>query len=686
MRKDAVGLFWEDHAIVKEKKVKEKRQPPERVWERPDYLPGLSEALRFDVGIMTDGELWEAAMCRHKLLMDLEIYPNYFCAVFRSFVTGKVLLFELYDGVEMNLEKLMWVTKNCTLATFNGIKFDIPILSMALAGCDNYELKHATNLIIVGEEQWVEVNGKMEQFFYKYQPWDIARTFKVRQLRGLDHIDLIEVAPLEGSLKAYAGRLHAPRLQDLPFNPDIHLSLNQIAIIRWYCVNDLTSTGFLYVCLEDQIQLREQMTVEYGIDLRSKSDAQIAEAVIAHEYKKVKGVEPTTPQIAPGTTYKYWAPDFIKFHTPMMNWVLERIKLSNFVVNQHGKVGLPQTLEELDIPIAKGVYRMGIGGLHSTEKSTSHYEDDEYIIRDFDVTSFYPMVILLLCLFPQHLGTVFLTIYNGIVQKRISAKKAKNNVVADALKIVVNGSYGKFGNRFSGMYSPDLVIQTTLTGQLSLLMLIERLELAGIQVISANTDGIVIKCRRTMEPLMREIIAKWELETKLTTEETKYKSLHSRDVNNYIALKHDGSTKNKGVFNNPWEKGKFDHWCLHKNPFAQVSIEAVCKFLFDGTPMPTTIRACKDVRKFVVLRAVKGGACKDGIYLGKNVRWYHAKNETSEIQYIKTGNRVAGSAGGKPMMDMLAAVPDDIDLEWYDTRAEKLLAWLGGAKDKDLGD
>ncbi len=34
-------------------------------------------------------------------------------------------------------------------------------------------------------------------------------------------------------------------------------------------------------------------------------------------------------------------------------------------------------------------------------------------------------------------------------------------------------------------------IKVTINGQLFLLMLIEKLELAGIHIISANTDGIV---------------------------------------------------------------------------------------------------------------------------------------------------------------------------------------------------
>jgi hypothetical protein len=48
--------------------------------------------------------------------------------------------------------------------------------------------------------------------------------------------------------------------------------------VREYCVgSDLVSTAYLYKELEPHIDLREKMSIQFGTDLRSKSDAQIAE-------------------------------------------------------------------------------------------------------------------------------------------------------------------------------------------------------------------------------------------------------------------------------------------------------------------------------------------------------------------------------------------------------------------------
>ena len=58
MRKDALGLFWRDEPVIKIKKEKVKCTPPEPIWLRDDYLPGLAEAeVLAGVDELTDNEL-----------------------------------------------------------------------------------------------------------------------------------------------------------------------------------------------------------------------------------------------------------------------------------------------------------------------------------------------------------------------------------------------------------------------------------------------------------------------------------------------------------------------------------------------------------------------------------------------------------------------------------------------------
>jgi len=73
LRPDMAGMFWDDTPPPKPPpKEKIKRTPPEPVWLRPDYLPGLEEALAFNVDHFTDEELVAAAIAKERLVYDIE--------------------------------------------------------------------------------------------------------------------------------------------------------------------------------------------------------------------------------------------------------------------------------------------------------------------------------------------------------------------------------------------------------------------------------------------------------------------------------------------------------------------------------------------------------------------------------------------------------------------------------------
>lgn len=670
MRADALGMWWRDEPVVKTTKAPPpKRTPPEPVWLRPDYLPGLDEALRFNVPLMDDEELAKARLRGDLMLFDVEVYWNYFLVSFASFTTGAVVYFEMAPGYELSeyqLQKIEWIMRNFTIVGFNSYHYDMPMLALALAGKSCADLKTATNRIIVEE----------------YRPSDVLKLFKTKALKNINHIDLIEVAPLSSSLKIYGGRLHVPRMQDLPFHPETLLSPQQMAIVRWYNINDLTQTGFLLTALKEQIELREMFGGEFNIDLRSKSDAQMAEAVIEQELWRLSGTRPGRRTIDPGTRYRYNVPNFLKYESPVMNWALDVIRNAAFVVEFHGSIGTPPEIDALRLRIADNVYRMGIGGLHSTESKAAYVAGAEYVIIDRDVASYYPQIILNQDLYPEHLGPHFIKVYGGIVTRRLAAKAAGQKAVAESLKIVVNGSYGKFGSKYSILYAPEKLMQVTMTGQLALLMLIERLELQSINVISANTDGVVIKCPVERRVQLETIVKQWEQDTSFQTEETQYSAYYARDVNNYIAVKVPDKKgkvgiKAKGAYSNPWNNpendGKVAITRLHKNPTTTVCLDAVEALLTKNVALTDTIRACTDIRKFICVRKVKGGAVKKGEYLGASIRWYYALNQEGEMVSAATGNKVPRSDGAKPLMQLPEVLPEDIDYDWYLQEARKIL-------------
>lgn len=137
-RSDIAGFFWNDTPPPKPpKKEKPKATPPDRFWESPDYLPGLEEARAWVPNLYTDLELWQASEQRGKLLFDIEVYPNYCLFAFKALATGKVVYLELRSGEKWDqrtVQKLHWILHNFIIVNFNGLNYDFPVTTLALAG------------------------------------------------------------------------------------------------------------------------------------------------------------------------------------------------------------------------------------------------------------------------------------------------------------------------------------------------------------------------------------------------------------------------------------------------------------------------------------------------------------------------------------------------------------------------
>ena len=595
---------------------------------------------------LTDQELIDGA--GGFMIVDCEVYFNYFLILFLDCKTKKVVRFVIDrdTGECLNERKLSWIMYNYTTVSFNGIKFDLQLIWLCYNNQDTEVLKKLANDLTIGG-----MFARDTQPEYGYQ------VFKT------NHIDLIEVCPLQGSLKLYAGRLHAKRIQDLPFD---HLELLeewQKPVVDDYCHNDLQSTDLIFNFCAERLKLRAEISQEYNIDVMSKSDAQIAEAVISKELRKIKGTKLPEHGIKAGTTYTYDIPSYIKFATPSLQDLLEKVKASKFVVNDYGYLDTPAPLKDCVVNVGNLQCSFGIGGLHSTEKNIKYLADDEYILTDKDMTSYYPEIILNHNLYPEHLGPAFLDVFRGFKNKRVDAKKLKQFTKDKGLKIFINGTSGKLNNKYSNIYSPKCYFQMTLTGQLTILMLAEMLICNGMRVISANTDGIVIYCRKDEKEKLEYWIKYFENLTKFNTEETQYKAYYGRDVNAYFALKLDGSVKVKGPYS---EVGSQSGTQLDNNPITLICSDAIKALLSKNIPIEQTIKECKDITRFITLRNVKSpGAHKNGSYLGKVVRWYYAKGIIGTINTVGTNNKVPMTEGGKPCQDLPIEFPNDIDYQKY---------------------
>lgn len=583
-------------------------------------------------------------------IVDIECYRNFWLFCARNIRTGKVIAARLD-----NLALVSQVMSMYTTISFNGLRYDLLMIVAALNGYTENDLKNLSDEIIQ--------SGKAS--------WMIAKERKLYTPPEWDHVDIIEVAPgTMASLKIYGGRMHSQRMQDLPYPHDAILTDEQKQVVTDYCGNDLLTTEDLFKRLAPQIDLRIAMSEQYGIDLRSKSDAQIAEAVLKQEALRTTATVVRKIEVPVGSRFKYNDPGFLKFKRPDLQSLFAHVLTTDFVIADTGSPELPEWLKLIKIAIGNAQYQMGIGGLHSQEACQKIEATDDVVVADYDVASFYPNIILQQKMFPPGVGEVFLSIYQSIVDRRISAKRSGDRVTADSLKITLNGTFGKLGSKYSFLYAPQQLIQVTITGQLALLYLIEMLHAAGVSCKSANTDGIVLQYHKHKEFVVADIMAHWQQATGYELERTDYRLLAARDVNNYVAVTTDGKIKRKGVFAPAG---------LMKNPDREIVYDAVAEHVANGADVEHYIRSCQDLRKFFTVRTVKGGAVWNEQYLGKAIRFYHSSVVPKEmyIKYQTNGNKVPLSDGCRPMMDLPGFFPNDIDYEYYTAAAKELLQQIG---------
>jgi hypothetical protein len=651
---------------------------------------------------------------------DVECYRNYFL------IKAPGFNFEVRPHWMLpNVMRLRFFLASHEIITFNGNNYDVPMIAACLHLITSNpaitptqlcaSLKAYSDSIIVGR-----VKG-----------WQFYKQNNIPKLHWLKHIDLFEVAPGVGiGLKMYMGRMHSETLQDLPVEPSANLTEQEMNILENYCGNDLTGTKQLQDTIKGRLELRRQISIDLDVDVMSKSDAQISESTIVAKL----GFYPDKVTYPHGYQFNYQPPPFIKFKTAQMQQVLATVLTNAFTVNDVDQIKdsharamglsldaykqlmedtavldadgrkmktgiiIPPAVAALRVSMGSSVYKFGIGGLHSQEKSIFHLtEPGKWSLSDHDVASYYPSLILLMNMYPKAIGEAFIEIYRRVYVERLHAKNMANQLeksgdkegaerwktIADSLKIVLNGAFGKLGSKYSILFAPELLIRTTITGQLALLMLIEDMELAGIPVVSANTDGIIVKTPAGLESTRDAILRAWEAATGLETEETKYTAVFSRDVNNYIAFKPDGKWKAKGCFGESGVNPKASP--TGKNPDIDICSDAVIAYLARGTPLYTTIRSCTDIRKFITVATCAGGGYWEGTgeVLGKTVRWYYGKGSTHAIRSTKLkkgqtiGNMVAGSTGSVPCMRLPAQLPADIDYEFYEREAYKMLGTIG---------
>jgi hypothetical protein len=224
-------------------------------------------------------------------------------------------------------------------------------------------------------------------------------------------------------------------MRDLPYEPDRFLTEPEIVQVDAYCENDLDVLESLFDALQPQIHQRETLGKRYGIDLRSKSDAQVAEAVLKRRCEQATGRRIFKPEIDWNLKFRYKVPAFISYATPQLQRALELVQQSIFQLGASGSVDMPPQLDGLEIKLGGSVYKMGIGGLHSQEKRLVAVSSETHQLRMPDVASYYPNLMVNAGAWPPALGDAFIREFDAIKLERLLAKRTAKEVKSEILKL-----------------------------------------------------------------------------------------------------------------------------------------------------------------------------------------------------------------------------------------------------------
>lgn len=340
-------------------------------------------------------------------------------------------------------------------------------------------------------------------------------------------------------------------------------------------------------------------------------------------------------------------------------------------------------------------YTIATGGLHSQDRPAVLTSNDKYTYVHYDISSFYPSVMVAYNIAPKHLNNnVFVKMVDYFRLTRIKCKHTKdedglvvagvhNKLAAEALKIVINAIYGKFGFEMFFLFDRFAQMQVTINGQLMVMMVVEALELDGIHVVSANTDGIIVKLPKDKEEDFKRITDDWCAQNKLGADSERYKLFVTRDINNYFDIQSNDKVEYKGGLD-PKQYLKD----LKKGYDMPVVAKAVFEYFAHGTPVMETLRNHKDILDFcktqnvgkqfeVVYQKVENGKVID-IHSQRHVRFYvSTKGVVIMKENVHDGKRSV-LASGKPVI-ILNNLDDkdislrNIDYKYYYEEAYKII-------------
>jgi hypothetical protein len=480
------------------------------------------------------------------IAFDLESYRSVFTAVFVHIQSGNRWIFEISERVNQSKElaDFLYLAKahGMRFVGFNNEGYDYPMLHeflriFAAQGVVYAIQLHAKTVAIIhGGDRF----GSMI--------WPRDRLITQLDLYKIHHFDNKAKTT---SLKALEINMRSYTVKDLPFDPNIDLAPEHIPELIHYNCHDVSETIQFYKYSLKAIRTRESLFETLGEDVINYNDTKIGKEFFIAELEKAqpgicfdRSTRKKVPRQTPrpnGIPLRDVIFPYVKFDHPELQRVLEYLKTVTITNTKSA-----EELSDLNAVINGFRFDFGTGGIHGSVERRVIRSDDEYIIVDADVASFYPNLAIKNGVFPAHLSQLFCVVYEQLYVTRQSyPKKSAENLL---YKLALNGVYGDSNNVYGPFLDPQYTMTITVNGQLLLCMCAERvIAECGAEMIQANTDGFTVRIHRSMRAKYDEICQWWQDLTKLTLEFAEYDAMFVRDVNNYLAKPMDAKKAVKRV-------------------------------------------------------------------------------------------------------------------------------------------
>lgn len=468
----------------------------------------------------------------------------------------------------------------------------------------------------------------------------------------------------------------------------------------------------------EEIKSRYSISAAYKVDVLNSSRSNIADIMFTKFYSEFSNLPPEIwkgkKTIRTKMNLGKIIFDCVRFKTTELNTLLEKIRKTTVT-----RVSKEEFNEE--VKIGNTVYSLGTGGLHSQDIpmeiwSTSDYgmngncvdytnpsstgeisqnkQREPFILFHWDINSFYPSIMIEFGVAPEHMiKSVFVSLVRWMRDTRVQTKHSveeyvngiKREVLALVLKIVINVIYGKFSYENGELYDRLATLKVTINGQLMILMLCEALELAGITVISANTDGIIVKVRDSQLDTFNQLADWWQNMTGLKADTDILHCLIARDVNNYISVfrtKKGFKLEYKGAMNP--NMYAID---LSKGYNMPIVAKAVSDYFLFGTPIMDTFRKATNILDFCTTQNVGkqfhveqifSGATIKRVVCQRYVRFY-ISNKGCVIEKVHNDTNKSNRLAAGQVVTIVNTLDDkdialrDINYKYYYEEAMKII-------------